>query len=79
MNTHLLVCCRNDMTVTAIDQQGNQAGVGTFTYYDPNPPEIEGCEDLTLVLPQGANGMPVDYEVTAMDQCDGPLPVTYKC
>lgn len=72
----VLADCENQLTVIARDVNGQSASVSRSIHYDVTPPVLSGCTNLSTNSLAGTNGNFVSYNVTALDDCDGVVPVT---
>ena len=71
-----LDACSNSVTVAAADAVGNEASVASTVTRDNQAPTLSGCGPVTAVAPSGQASIPVDFDVTATDDCSGPVDVT---
>ncbi len=73
-----LADCANQLIVIATDVNGDVASVSQTLHYNVTPPVLSGCTNLVVAADPGTNGAVVSYLVTALDNCDGPVPVVYS-
>ena len=73
--TVALSACGNELNVTAVDVLGNEASVTSTVTFDGLPPVLSGCEAITVEIEPDENGVLVAFDVTATDDCSGPVSV----
>ncbi|HVM48007.1 MAG TPA: HYR domain-containing protein [Candidatus Acidoferrum sp.] len=67
-------CDNHTLTVMATDDTGGSSTVTTTVHYDATPPTIQ-CPDDILASACDTNGAIVNFNVTATDNCSGPVTV----
>jgi hypothetical protein len=67
-------CADHSVTVTATDGSGGISSVTTTLHYDVTPPVIQ-CPSNLVASACDSNGVVVNFNVTATDNCAGPVTV----
>jgi hypothetical protein len=68
-------CLDNELTVVATDASGGVSSVATTVRYDPAAPVIT-CPSNVVATACDTNGAVVNFNVTATDNCTGPVTIT---
>jgi hypothetical protein len=68
-------CIDHTLTVVATDDTGGNSAVTTTLHYDATPPTIQ-CPTNLQATACDTNGAVVNFNVTATDNCSGPVTIT---
>ncbi|MSU36882.1 MAG: HYR domain-containing protein [Pedosphaera sp.] len=71
-----LASCENEVTVTAVDEFGDEASATGFVHFDATPPVLTGCENLSVKVSRDATEATVNFAAAATDNCDPAVVVT---